>query len=133
MEIKQLKKELADSKVQFSKYNKSNRPGTSDGPKRPIADPVPVQGTSKEDRVALYGRKFGVMNEIFVSPAYFLVENPHRNPYSSDRYKNSYSTGQGVIAELFSEVPKDLHRAMTKHTGFRDDVWCFYFNIFEQP
>lgn len=82
---------------------------------------------SKDDiwqtRVALLGRKFGVMNEIFVEPKHFMVERPDIDPYdTTNRYMSPQSRMAGLTAELFREIPEDLHELLVNDSKFRDEV-----------
>jgi hypothetical protein len=75
-----------------------------------------------KDRVGLFARKFSVMNEMFVEPKHFMVEKPDVDPYNQSRYASPQSRALGLIAELFREIPEDLHDAMINDSRFRDDV-----------
>lgn len=75
------------------------------------------------DRVALLGRKFGVMNEIFVEPKHFMVVRPDMDPYdTTNRYASPQSRMVGLTAELFREIPEDLHELLVNDSKFRDEV-----------
>ena len=75
------------------------------------------------DRVALLGRKFGVMNEIFVEPKHFMVVRPDIDPYdTTNRYVSPQSRMVGLTAELFREVPEDLHEQLVNDSKFHDEV-----------
>lgn len=78
--------------------------------------------TSNDERIALFARKFGVMNELFLPEAAFLVNDPDFDPMDPDRYKDPATVLQGVISELFEAVPEDLHSSMREHSHFRDVV-----------
>jgi len=93
-----------------------------DGSGRPRKNPPPPTVTKNDERIALHGRKFGVMNEIFVVEAAFLVADSGFSPMDNTRYTSQALILQGVIAELFEEVPEDLHGLMKEHTHFRDLV-----------
>ena len=58
------------------------------------------------------------MNKVFVPEAAFLTEDPHFNSLDPDRYTSDSFIRKGVIAELFEEVPKDLHGKMQESGAF---------------
>ena len=62
------------------------------------------------------------MNEVFVPEAAFLTEDPNFDPMNPERYTSDSFIKKGVIAELFEEVPKDLHVKMQESGAFRDAV-----------
>ena len=88
----------------------------------------PPTVTKNDERIALHGHKFGVMNELFVDEAAFLVEESGFDLMDNTRYTSPALIMQGVITELFEEVPGDLHGLMKEHTHFQDLVshpcWC---------
>jgi len=73
-----------------------------------------------DDRIALHARKFCVLNEIFVPDAAFLTRDPNFDPMDPERYRTADSIRNGIIAELFEEVPDDLHEPMQESGSFRD-------------
>ena len=74
----------------------------------------------KDDvRIALHARKFCVLNEIFVPEAAFLTRDPNFDPMDPEHYKTADSIRNGIIAELFEEVPDDLHELMQESRSFR--------------
>jgi hypothetical protein len=75
-----------------------------------------------DQRISLHARKFCVMNEIFVPEAAFLTADPHFDPMDRDRYTSEDLVRKGVIAELFEEVPKNLHGKMVETGDFRDSA-----------
>jgi hypothetical protein len=76
-----------------------------------------------EDRIALHARKFCVMNEPFIADNVFLKPRfPGVRSDGLERWKTPESALQGLIAELYEEVPSDLHGMVLKHTFFRDTV-----------
>jgi hypothetical protein len=78
--------------------------------------------TTEDQRISKHARKFCVMNEIFVPEAAFLTANPNFDPMDPDRYTSEDFTRKGIIAELFEEVPKNLHGDMEESGAFRDSV-----------
>jgi hypothetical protein len=75
-----------------------------------------------DQRISLHARKFCVMNEIFVPEAAFLTADPHFDPMDRNRYTSEDLVRKGVIAELFEEVPKNLHGKMVETGDFRDSA-----------
>lgn len=81
------------------------------------------EDTTWQERVALLARKFGVMNEIFVEPKHFMIEKPDVDPYDSKtRYASPQSRMAGLTAEIFQEIPGNLHETMVNDSKFRDQV-----------
>jgi hypothetical protein len=74
-------------------------------------------------RIGVYARRFGVMNEVVVSRDAFLQPRP-RGIYSDDpnHWKSEESVRQGLIAELYEELPDDMHAMLQKNPSFRDTV-----------
>lgn len=60
------------------------------------------------------------MNEIFVPEAAFLTADPNFDPVSPDRYTSEDFIRKGIIAELFEQVPVNLHEKMQGSGAFRD-------------
>lgn len=112
LEIRQLRMANAALRREIPKAGKG----------RSQKNPPPPTVTKNDERIALHGRKFGVMNELFVAEAAFLVAESGFNPMDNTRYTSPALILQGVIAELFEEVPEDLHGLMKEHTHFRDLV-----------
>lgn len=96
---------------------------------------ISTKGKKKEanvdddQRVSLHARKFCVMNEIFVPESAFLIADPKFDPMDSDRYTSEDFIRKGVIAELFEEVPMNLHTRMQETGSFRDVVSCCHLNL----
>lgn len=78
-----------------------------------------------EEKIKLFGKKFGIMNEIFVPNTAFMVSNTNYDPTDPGRYKEPKSILNGIIAELFEEVPKEFHALVTETSFFRDTVSMF--------
>lgn len=75
--------------------------------------------------IALHARRFGVMNEMFLSKDVFLQPRP-QDVYSddSDRWDNDENAKRCIIAEIYEEIPESLHDMLEKTTTFRDMVQC---------
>jgi hypothetical protein len=85
-----------------------------------------------DQRISLHARKFCIMNEIFIPEAAFLTADPDFDPMDSNRYTSEDFIRKGVIAELFEEVPKNLHEKMQGSGAFRDAAsysryTCYHF------
>ena len=68
--------------------------------------------------ISLQARKFCVMNENFVPEAAFLTAYPNFNPVSPDHYSSEDFIRKGIIAELFEQVPVNLHEKNARIWGF---------------
>ena len=82
------------------------------------------------DKIALHARKFCIMNEVFMPEAAFLTKDSGFDPLDPEQYKTPDSIRNGIIAELFEEVPGDLHELLQESSSFRDLVsatllYCF--------
>ena len=75
--------------------------------------------------IALHARRFGVMNEMFLSKDVFLQPRP-QDVYSddSDRWDNDENAKRCIIAEIYEEIPESLHDMLEKTTTFCDMVQC---------
>lgn len=75
--------------------------------------------------IALHARRFGVMNEMFLSKDVFLQPRP-QDVYSddSDRWDNDENAKRCIITEIYEEIPESLHDMLEKTTTFRDMVQC---------
>jgi hypothetical protein len=83
-----------------------------------------------DERISLLARKFCIMNEIFVPEAAFLTADPDFDPMDRQRYTSEHFIKKGIIAELFEEVPKNLHERMQGSGAFRDAVsYCYRFKF----
>ena len=81
-----------------------------------------TERSTDDQRISLHARKFCIMNEIFVEEAAFLTADTDFDPMDRDRYSSEDFIRKGVIAELFEEVPKNLHEKMQGSSAFRDKV-----------
>jgi len=78
--------------------------------------------TRHQRKIESLGKKFGVMNELFVPPTAFLVAKPMFDPLDESRYTSPAGTLNGVVAELYDEIPVSLHNLMEEHSYFREMV-----------
>jgi len=78
---------------------------------------------SMQDLIATHARKFCVMNEVFVSSAAFLVPRSQGvRSDDKDRWQTDESALDGLVAELYEEMPLSLHRLMKGHSSFQRTV-----------
>lgn len=59
----------------------------------------------------MLGKRFGVMNDTFVTAASFLKACPPTTS-SADRFRDTQGTDDGVVIELYAAVPPDYHKMM---------------------
>lgn len=68
--------------------------------------------------ISMLGRKFGIMNELFVSESAFMQPHPGNRVLTAlGRYIDDDSMAKGIIAELYIAVPAHLHDLM-RHSSF---------------
>ena len=60
-------------------------------------------------RISQISKFFGVMHEPFVPPSALLVAQPAVNSTNPDQYKSDLSKVQGITAELYKVLPKEMH------------------------
>jgi hypothetical protein len=88
-----------------------------------LVDTIAIVPDETASRISVYARKFGVMNEMVVPRSVFLQPQPVRvRSDDPDCWKTEESACLGLIAELYEELPSDMHEMMQKHTSFRDTV-----------
>ena len=76
----------------------------------------------------LYARRFGVMNESYVTHNAFLQPQPvdvHAD--NSTRWQTEESALEGLITELYKELPTRLHGVLTNISHFWDWVHSLQF------
>lgn len=134
MELRDTRAQLQEEKRKSKqpKPAKSSSAATS-GKNAPAAA---IDETTR--RIGVYARRFGVMNEVVVSRHVFLQPRP-RGIHSDDpdRWKSEESARQGLIAELYEELPDDMHTMLQKNPSFRDTVrvkkllYCLLTHVFK--
>ena len=78
---------------------------------------------SKSDsRISQFAKLFGVMHEPFVPISALLVARPDMSSTSHGRYDSELSKVQGITAELYNVLPKDMHSDLKLSTKFRGMV-----------
>lgn len=71
--------------------------------------------------ISMLGKKFGVMNEFFISESSFL--KPHPGAVTGkDRYKTSESIAAAIVCELYAVVPPEYHNMMQTTAHFYKTV-----------
>lgn len=126
LEITELKEDLRVQKLKYTELEQSyinlKRSAHSEKTKGKDKDSTGILHDN-DSLIALHARRFGVMNEIFVSKDMFLQARP-LNIYSDDpdRWDNDENMKQCIIAELYEEIPQSLHDMLEKTTTFRDTV-----------
>jgi len=75
-----------------------------------------------EKLISQYAKRFGVMNEMFVLPGAMAVKRPLTDSTDPDQYKSDLAALEGVIAEVYENIPDNLHEDMENSTQFRNLV-----------
>ena len=123
LEVRDLRIELRGLKKsahqQLQAVQDAPSPAGSDVGKRKRSTTV----SSQDDHINTCGRKFAVMNELYVPRGAFMVVRP-ADVYSDDphRWDSQTSAMRGVVAELYEEIPEDLHDMLAHHSSFRNKV-----------
>jgi hypothetical protein len=73
-------------------------------------------------RISQLAKLFGVMHEPFVPLSALLVACPATGSAYPGRYDSELSKVQGITAELYEVLPKDLHSELKSSTKFRSLV-----------
>lgn len=81
-----------------------------------------------DEVIGLYARRFGVMNELYVAHNAFLQPQPVGvRADNSTRWQTEESALEGLIAELYEELPIRLHGMLANTSHFRDRVRSLQF------
>ena len=81
-----------------------------------------------DDIIGLYAHRFGVMNELYVTHNAFLQPQPVDVCIdNSTRWQTEESALEGLIAELYKELPTRLHGMLANTSLFRDWVRSLQF------
>lgn len=72
--------------------------------------------------IAQHAKKFGVMNEVFMPGAAFVVKRPPTNSMDSGRYDSDIAGLQGITAELYESLPDGFHEELETSIHFRNLV-----------
>jgi hypothetical protein len=87
-----------------------------------------VSGTTKvklseaDSRISQFAKLFGVMHEPFVPPSALLAAHPDVGSADPGRYDSELSKVQGITAELYEVLPKNMHSDLKLSTKFRSTV-----------
>lgn len=81
---------------------------------------------SDNDRlISQNAKKFGVMNEVFMPAGAFTAKRPPTNSMDSRRYDSDIGELQGMTAEIYENLPDELHDQMEFSIPFRNLVSKF--------
>jgi hypothetical protein len=113
MTIRKLHMQNADLSMRL-KESKSESNASSSGKKVRLSD--------LDLRISQFAKLFGVMHEPFVPLSALLVARPDRNSTHSSRYDSELSNVQGITAELYEVLPKEMHSDLKSSPKFRTMV-----------
>lgn len=130
LEVTRLTMELRDARAQVQEltgklqYKKIKLVKGTAGSSAAAGVPASASDDSETTRwIGVYAQKFGVMNEIIISSNAFPKPRPKGvNSDDPDRWKSAESAFKGLIAELYEELPLDMHLMLQKHPSFCDVV-----------
>jgi len=117
--------ELRDTRAQLQEQKVKSKQAKSAKATSAARKDAPATAASDETarRIGVYARRFGVMNEVVVSRDAFLQTRPRGiNSDDPGRWKSEESACQGLVAELYEELPEDMHIMLQKNPSFRDTV-----------
>ena len=75
--------------------------------------------SSRDKLVSQYAKKFGVMNEVFPTPAALLVKRPLTNSMDANRYTSELAELDGIIAEVYESLPEEFYDELESSIPFR--------------
>jgi hypothetical protein len=78
--------------------------------------------SESDSRISQFAKLFGVMHEPFVPPSALLVACPATGSAYPGRYDSELSKVQGITAELYEVLPKDMHSDLKSSPKFRSTV-----------
>jgi hypothetical protein len=78
--------------------------------------------SESDSRISQFAKLFGVMHEPFVPLSAFLVAQPDTSSTHPGRYESDISNVQGITAELYEVLPKDMHSELKSSPKFRSTV-----------
>jgi hypothetical protein len=102
------------SLVLLVKELKGESSNTGSGKKMKLSD--------SDTRISQFAKLFGVMHEPFVPPSALLVPRPDTASAHPGRYESELSKVQGITAELYEVLPKDMHSELKSNPKFRSMV-----------
>lgn len=68
--------------------------------------------------ISQFAKHFRVMHEPFVPPSALLVTQPDMNSTYTSQYESELSKVQGITAELYEVLPKDMHLELKLSPSF---------------
>ena len=74
--------------------------------------------SESDSRISQFAKLFGVMHEPFVPPSALLVARPDMSSSHPGRYDSDISKVQGITAELYEVLPKDMHSDLKSSPKF---------------
>lgn len=81
---------------------------------------------TQEDRIGLYAWKFAIMNEYSVPLSAFMVQHPTGlRSDDTNRWVTKETALQGIVLELYEELPPDLHPMLSILSSFCTKVSFF--------
>jgi hypothetical protein len=117
-ENRDLKLQLASAEACLPKRSKK---------KGPILSPALAQ---HEGQIHALGQAFSIMGELWVDPSSFLQPPPPPGAADSpNHYDSPENMKRGVVAKLYDFVPDELHKYMSSHSNFGDQVHSSYLSI----
>lgn len=81
-----------------------------------------VKLSEADSRISQFAKLFGVMHEPFVPPSALLAARPDVGSADPGRYDSELSKAQGITAELYEVLPKNMHSDLKLSTKFRSTV-----------
>ena len=81
--------------------------------------------SDNEKLIAQHAKKFGVMNEVFMSTGAFVAKRPLTNSMDPGWYDSDIAELQGIIAEVYESLPVDFHDELENSIPFRNLVSKF--------
>jgi hypothetical protein len=81
-----------------------------------------IKLSDSDSRISQFAKLFGVMHEPFVPSSALLVARPGVGSAHPGRYDSELSKVQGITAELYEVLPKDMHSDLKLSPKFRSMV-----------
>jgi hypothetical protein len=127
-----LKDELRALKLQYAELEQKYKviKKAAKGSKVTEKDSSKSKLSDTDEVIGLYARRFGVMNELYVTQNAFLQPQPVTVGVRADnstRWQTEESALDGLIAELYEELPTRLHSILANTSHFRDRVRSLQF------
>ena len=127
-----LKDELRALKLQYAeleqKYKVIKKAAKESKATEYLKDSSKSKLSETDDVIGLYACRFGVMNEFYLTHNAFLQPQPvdvHMD--NSTQWQTEESAMEGLITELYEELPTRLHGMLANTSHFRDRVRSLQF------